>query len=216
MARSGNMDPLTRYNFIVTIEYEKNPGYFHKLAFQSVTPPRVDINVDEYREGGRHLNPHQITMGATFSPVTLRRGKSYSDDFAKWMGAVFLGIYADKKTSVKGASKKFSDMNVGESANYRANVYIDHLDRRGRVVKKYILINARPTGYIPASNFNAEDDTQISIETLTIGYEGFKEFSLDKKFLAGILGEAGAYVAEYLTKGSSEALQPGAYDPSEK
>ena len=138
MARSGNMDILTRYRYSVHIKVDGNDGFFTKAGFQTVTSPRVDFSTEQYVEGGRHLNPHSITEGATFSPVTFRRGKSFSTDFYRWVGMVYRAFYGDKD---------------GNSTNYRATIVIDHHDRRGHVIKKYILQNARPTGYIPASNF---------------------------------------------------------------
>lgn len=173
MARSGNMDVLTRFRYSVHIKVDGNADFFTKAGFQTVTSPRVDFSTNQYAEGGRHLNPHSITEGATFSPVTFRRGKAFNNDFYRWVGMVFRAFYGDKD---------------GNSTNYRATIVIDHHDRRGHVVKKYILQNARPTGYIPASNFDSMDDSELSIETLTVEYEGFQEQSLDQSKLAGILG----------------------------
>jgi len=185
MARSGNMDILTRFRYSVYFKIDGNENFFLKAGFQTATSPRVDFSTDEYQEGGRHLNPHSITEGATFSPVTFRRGKSYSNDFYRWIGMVFRAFYGDKD---------------GNSSNYRATIVIDHHDRRGNVVKKYVLQNARPTGYIPASNFDSSDDSEVSIETLTVNYEGFQEQSLDQSRLAGILG---AGVGNLITENQS-------------
>lgn len=195
MARTGSLDPLSRYRFTVYFRIDGDDKFIKKVAFESVTSPRLDFQIEEYREGGRHLNPHQITTGAQFSPVTFRRGKSYSADFYNWVGLVYRAFYGDKD---------------GNTSNYRGTIVIDHHDRTGRVVKKYILLNARPQAYIPASNFDAKDDSEVSIETLIVTYEGFKEMSLNYNNLAGALGEVGAAAVGAITgSGDSLQLKPG-------
>jgi len=195
MARAGNLDPLTKYKFTVYINVDGNKDFFKKLSFQSVTSPRVDILTNKYNEGGRHLNSRIIVEGATFSPVTMRRGKSFSNDFMNWIGAIWKGTYGDKK---------------GQSANYRATIVIDHHDRSGNVVKKYVLLNAVPTMYMPSNGFDAMDDSEISIETLSFEYEGFEEYSLDQQQLANILGGAGSDLLNKVRgKPSMKTLDPG-------
>lgn len=195
MARTGSLDPLTRYRFTVWFKVDGDKSFIKKAAFESVTSPRIDFQIEEYREGGRHLNPHQITTGAQFSPVTFRRGKSFSADFYNWVGLVYRAFYGNRD---------------GDTSNYRGTIVIDHHDRTGRVVKKYILLNARPQAYIPASNFDAKDDTEVSIETLIVTYEGYKEMSLNYNNLTGVFGEAGsAAIGAISGNGDSLQLAPG-------
>lgn len=193
MARTGSLDPLTRYRFIVYFKIGTDSSFIKKAAFESVTSPRIDFQIEEYREGGRHLNPHQMTTGAQFSPVTFRRGKSFSADFYRWVGLVYKAFYGDKD---------------GETGNYRGTIVIDHMDRTGRVVKKYVLFGARPQAYIPVSNFDAKDDTEVSIETLIVTYEGYQELSLNYNNMTAALGEAGAAVIDTIS-GNSNPLQLG-------
>ena len=54
------------------------------------------------------------------------------------------------------------------------------------------MLAPRPQAYIPASNFDAKDDSEVSIETLVVTYEGFAEFSRSYDNLTGVLGESGA------------------------
>lgn len=195
MARTGSLDPLSRYRFTVYFKIDGDNEFVKKAAFESITAPRIDLQIDEYVEGGRHLNPHQLTTGAQFSPVTFRRGKSFSADLYNWFGLVYRAFYGDKN---------------GNTSNYRATIVIDHHDRTGRIIKKYILINARPQAYIAASNFDAKDDTEVSIETLTVTYEGYSEQSLNYSNLTGALGETGAAAVTALQGGTSQLqLKPG-------
>jgi phage tail-like protein len=197
MARTGTLDPLTRYRFLV---YVQGPDLnWNKAGFQSVTPPRIDIKTNEYPEGGRHLNPHILTEGAQFSTITMQRGKTFSADFYMWFSQVWRAFYGDRQ---------------GASTNYRATVYIDHLDREGKVVKKYILSAARPVAYIAASGFDAEDDSAPSIELITIAYEGYEEYSVDSSRLASIIGGAAANLLNRALGTSVSSLQPGPNRPN--
>lgn len=195
MARAGNLDPLTKYKYTVHIRVDGDDNFFKKLSFQSVTSPRVDVLTQKYNEGGRHLNSRVIVEGATFSPVTMRRGKSFSNDFMNWIGAVWKGTYGDEN---------------GSSSNYRADIVIDHHDRRGNIVKKYRLLNAVPTMYMPTNGFDAMDDSEVSIETLTFEYEGYEEYSVDQQQLANVLGGAGSELLN-LARGNKSvtSLDPG-------
>ena len=194
MARSASIDPLTRYSFLVYIELPN--GAFTKAAFESVTAPRVDLQTNQYKEGGRHLNPRSITDGATFSPVTLQRGKTTANDFYRWIAQVYKAFHGDKNAN---------------STNYRGTVYIDHVNRAGKVIKKYILQNARPNSYIPASNFSSTDDAAVSIETLGLEYEGYMEMSVEFSKLGAILGSQAGNLINRAT-GSDGYLTAGPID----
>lgn len=162
MARTGSLDPLSTYRYIVHIKIDNDYSSFERLGFESVTLPRIDIQKAQYRELGRHLSPRNITEGATFSPITMRRGKTYGSDFYNWMGLVYRAFYGDED---------------GNNSNYRATIVIDHMDRAGAVIKKYVILNASPITYMPGTALNAMDDTSLCIETLMLDYEGFIELS---------------------------------------
>lgn len=199
MARTGSLDPLTRYRYTVHFKIDGDKNFIKKTAFESVTAPRLDFQIEEYREGGRHLNPHQITTGVQFSPVTLRRGKTFTADFYNWVSLVFRAFYGD---------------DLGNTSNYRGTVVIDHFDRAGKVIKKYILVGARPQSYIPASNFNASDDSEVSIESMTITYEGYAEFSVNYSNLTGVIGQAGAGLVNAISGGSNNLTLKEGIDAS--
>lgn len=189
MARTGSLDPLSTFRYIVHIKVDGNYEAFERLGFESVTLPRVDIQKSQYRELGRHLNPRNIIEGATFSPITMRRGKTYGQDFYNWMGMVYRSQYGDKE---------------GTTSNYRGTIVIDHMDRLGRVVKKYVILGASPITYIPGSQLNALDDSAVSLETLMLDYEGYIEFSLSYSSVTAIAGSAVSSV-----RGQLDKLEPG-------
>lgn len=189
MARTGSIDPLSLFRFIVHIKIDNELLQFERLGFESVTLPRVDIQKTQYREMGRHLSPRNIVESATFSPITLRRGKSYSGDFYNWMGLLYRAFYGDKN---------------GQNSNYRGTIVIDHMDRLGKVIKKYVVLGAAPSAYIPGSNLSAMDDSEVSIETLMLDYEGYIELSVGYNAITALAGSAvGAAL------GKLGDLQPG-------
>tara|TARA_R100001086_G_scaffold245301_2_gene176060 strand:- start:1 stop:486 length:486 start_codon:yes stop_codon:yes gene_type:complete len=141
------------------------------------------------------MNPRNIIEGATFSPITLRRGKSYSTDFYNWISLLYRSQYGDRQ---------------GNTSNYRGTIVIDHLDRLGKVVKKYIILGASPTTYIPGSQLNAADDSAVSVETLMLDYEGYIELSLTYDAITAAAGSAASSILDALgVVDKVEDLQPG-------
>lgn len=195
MARTGSLDPLSTFRYLVHIRIDGGSLEFERLGFESVTLPRVDIQKTQYRELGRHLNPRNIIEGATFSPITFRRGKSYSSDFYNWMSMLYRSQYGDKR---------------GNNSNYRATIVIDHLDRLGKVVKKYVVVGASPSAYIPGSQLNSMDDSSVSIETLMVDYEGLIELSLGYDAITAAAGSAATSILEAVgILDKAKDLQPG-------
>jgi phage tail-like protein len=192
MARTGSLDPLSIFRYIVHIKIDNGLVEFERLGFESVTLPRVDIQKAQYRELGRHLSPRNITEGATFSPITLRRGKSYGQDFYNWMGLVYRAFYGDKN---------------GNNSNYRGTVVIDHMDRQGKVVKKYVILGATPITYIPSSNLESGNDNEVAIETLMLDYEGYIELGNSYSAITALAGNTVSSLA-----GLSKDIQPGFSD----
>lgn len=175
MARTGSLDPLSIFRYIVHIKIDNGLLEFERLGFESVTLPRVDIQKAQYRELGRHLSPRNIVEGATFSPITLRRGKSYGQDFYNWIALVYRASYGDKN---------------GNTSNYRGTLVIDHMDRQGIVVKKYVILGASPITYIPGSQLSSMDDSEVSIETLMLDYEGYIELGTSYSAITALAGTA--------------------------
>lgn len=194
MARTGSLDPLSTYRFIVHIKVDNSTSAFERLGFESVTLPRTDIQKTQYRELGRHLSPRNMVDAATFSPITMRRGKTYGQDFYNWMGTLYRAFYGDK---------------YGNTSNYRGTIVIDHMDRSGTIVKKYIILNASPITYIPGNQLSALDDNSVSIETLMLDYEGYIELSLGYDAITAAAGSLASEIITNLQGGSITKLDPG-------
>lgn len=185
MARSGVRDPLDKFRWTVDI-----PG-FSKLGFNQCGTPKYVITPREYVEAGSHLNPKVIIDRVQFAPITLSMGVTNDTSFAKWASSPwdlvqnnvalkssdtsgvtgFVGSVVSN-ISDNGASPVPSDSDY--PYNYRRKVKIEHVNRAGQVEVIYILYNAIPIAYQPASDFDATDDGGVSIQTLTLAYEGFE------------------------------------------
>ena len=211
IARSSNQDPLDRFRFVVQIDD------FTRSGFTTCSAPAYSIEKKEYKEGGRHLNPLVIVDGVSYKPVTLTRGVNTDTSFNKWATG-FIDVVQNNTSIQKtggfsdflnNPAKAFDNAlggaldggvksvpsNTGNYTeySYRRLVKIFQVDRAGQYVVAYFLYNAFPIEYVAASEFDASS-SEVSIETLVLGYEGF-----EVKY-AGIAGTLGSLGAQSLLK----------------
>lgn len=202
MARSSVNDPLTKFSWVVSI-----PG-FNRAGFASCGVPGYTITPREHRGLGHHLNPKSIIETVALKPITLTRGVTNDPSFAKWASGPWDLVQNNAGTknttgspfsSWEGALATASDNGAKPIASdtvypfsYRRDVKIEHSNRAGQVIVVYTLYNAYPIDYTPASDFNATDDNEVSMESLVLSYEGF-----DVRY-TGIAGLAGNIASGFL------------------
>lgn len=181
MARSGASDPFDRYRWTVSIDG------FTKLGFSSCSTPEYSISVKKYSEGGAHLTPRKIVDTVDYRPVILARGVTNDTSFNRWATGAFDLLHSKASSGAfelgESILTEIQD-NFAKSVptygsekypfKYRRDVKIEHIDRSGNVQVIYYLYNAFPSEYKPASDFDAKADGEVSIETLTLEYEGFE------------------------------------------
>lgn len=163
MSRSAAFDPLDKFRWRVFV-LSPTGAEFARGGFSSCSSPGVTIAYESYEEGGSHMVPRKIHKGASFKPITLTRGVVANggvDDFVKWFRDAFNVLNREP-----GAA---------QAPNYRLNLVIEHLDRDSSTVKQWILRNCVPVSYEPASDFDALDENTVSLESITLEYEGFEE-----------------------------------------
>jgi phage tail-like protein len=188
MARSSRFDPLDKFRWLVDI-----PG-FTRMGFTSTQTPGITYNINDYPQGGSHLNPLKIIDGATYKPVALERGVTADPSFSKWASAA-MDLLSNNASS-QSVNQSVSDITSGNLSSvvtavttaagfipvpyktttpysYRKDIEIIHVNRAGQAVVTYTLYNAFPIEYTPASDFQAGEEG-ISIERLVLGYEGFE------------------------------------------
>lgn len=167
MARSSSKDPLDKFRWAITIDG------FTRMGFSSCETPSLSVNAQSYPEGGSHLWPRRIVDSVEYKPVALQRGVTSDFNFHQW-AIQFMELYKGQRdTSYKngGAPQTGPQYPPGD---YRKTVRIDHMDRAGRIVKTYVLYNAFPIEYKPASDFSADGDDLLSMERLVLAYESFE------------------------------------------
>lgn len=164
MARSSAKDPLDKFRWAITIDG------FTRLGFSSCETPSYTVNTQNYPEGGSHLWPRKIVDSIEYKPVALQRGVTQDFNFHEWAIQFQELVKGQRDTTYKG-NDSVSKYPPGE---YRKTVIIDHLNRSGTIVKRYILYNAFPIEYKPASDFSSDGDDLLSMERLVLGYESFE------------------------------------------
>lgn len=164
MARISTKDPLDRFRWAIEIDG------FTRMGFASCETPSVSINAQQYPEGGGHLTPRRIIDSVEYKPVTLQRGVTSDANFHVW-AAQYMELVRGYRLVSKPNGSQTKDTNV---TGYRRDVRILHLDRAGRTIKTYVLKNAFPIEYKPASDFDASADDMLSMEKLVLAYESFE------------------------------------------
>lgn len=172
MARISTKDVLDRFRFIIEIDG------FKRMGFTSCETPSVSINTQSYAEGGAHLTPRKIIDSVEYKPITLQRGVTSDANFHSW-AMQYMELVKGLRVKLDGEDMKIEESeepgreNATRVSSYRREVRILHLDRAGRTIKTYILYNAFPIEYKPASDFDASADDGLSMEKLVLTYESF-------------------------------------------
>lgn len=184
MARSALRDPLDKYRWSVSIDG------FSKMGFHETSTPGYTLTTRKYKEGGAHLTPRKVIDSVDLKQVKLTRGATNDTSFNKWATG-FMDVVTNNSTfndasnvptsspittaaSLNGAAPIQSFAGTAGSAGYRKDVKIEHVNRTGTVEVIYMLYNAFPVEYSPASDFGALSDDGVSIESITLEYESFE------------------------------------------
>ena len=202
MARSSTTDVLEKFRYIVSFSAtgSDDPTDMGRAGFYTVQMPKSTTTKIQYREGN---DPDIYSLSAgltTMEDITLEQGlliasaQSASPGNArlspmyKWMSAVqgkTAGIdgydgASGKRAGVAGttqvAGTPVAGPNSGEK--YRKTITISVLDRTGKVARKYELYNAFPVAFAPGSDLAAGEDGDKMLQSITLGYEDFKEIAV--------------------------------------
>jgi phage tail-like protein len=136
------VDPYRGFNFLVEIDGITQAGFQEVSGLDATTAP-VD-----YREGTDPKHTRKLTGLNTYSPITLRRGITDSDELWKWRQTVI-----DGKTERKNGS-------------------IVLMDEAGAEKLRWNFSNAWPSRWTgPALNATSP---AVAVETLEITHEEVK------------------------------------------
>lgn len=177
MARSASVDPLERFRFQVS--WSNDAGSegtaLSRLGFHDIQMPKRSTTKISYREG---IDPdiNQLAAGlSTMEDIVMSRGVIIEDangEFYKWASAVH------KATAGHAGRDAVKARGQAALNAYKKDVTITLLDREGNAARKWVLYNAFPVNFVPASDLNAGEDGDKAMEQLTLAYEDFKELAL--------------------------------------
>ena len=143
MPTGTRTDPYRDYNFLVEIDGITQAGFQEVGGLDASTDPI------EYREGNDPSHVRKLPGMNKFSPITLKRGITDSDELWKWY-----------RTVVEGKTE-------------RKNGSIVLLDDTGKERIRWNFVNAWPSKWTGPS-FNATSN-QVAVESLEITHEEVKK-----------------------------------------
>jgi phage tail-like protein len=85
-------DPILGYNFLITLVDSSSvltsvlSGIYNVVlgGFSEASGLEMNLEVEEYKEGGRNDTPRKFPTRVTWSNLRLKRGVAYSDDLWNW------------------------------------------------------------------------------------------------------------------------------------
>lgn len=221
MARSSKVDPVERFRFRVTVvavdpsltgvvetiasvagnnTLKKTFAILSRSGFNEITLPKANVSEMPYRENIDNLRFSKIPGLVKYDPITLRRGVTINRDLYDWYRLINEEIALLSAAQELNQNAKFIPR---QSENYRKDIVIEVLDRSGKAIKGWYLLNAWPVSYKPGNDLNASADEKL-IEEMTLTYELFLELEggiegLAKELAKGVLiAGAGALLNEGL------------------
>jgi phage tail-like protein len=143
MATGTRTDPYGGYNFLVEIDGITQAGFQEVSGLDSTT------DAIDYREGNDPNHSRKLPGLNKFSPITLKRGITDSDELWKWRATVVSGKIVRKNGS------------------------IILLDDRGQEKLRWNFFDAWPSKWTGPS-LNATS-TAVAVETLEITHESMEK-----------------------------------------
>ena len=139
--------PLVGFHFVVF--FELFPQLPSDLCFQQVSGLSVNLETEDYIEGGENRFVHQLPARTTYSPLELRRGILVGSGLISWFREAI------------------------ENFNFRpTNATISLLNDMHLPVSAWYVTNVFPRAWSIAE-FNAQAD-EVAIESMQLHYDYFK------------------------------------------
>lgn len=178
MARSAVVDPLEKFRFLVT--WSDTAGGdatpLVRLGFHDIQMPKRSTTKIQYREG---IDPDitQVAAGlSSMEDVVMSRGViglDANNEFYNWISSVHGPTAGHVARADLGTASRATGAN-----EYKKDITIQMLDREGNPVRQWVLYNAFPVNFVPASDLNAQEDGEKAMEQLTVAYEDFQELPI--------------------------------------
>ena len=150
---TNRYDPYKAYRFLVYFGSSSTPV----AAVSKVTAIKRSSDVIEYKEGGNLI----ILKGlgrTKYEPITMERGRTYSQDFETWANAAQVLSQGSPSTSL---------------ANLRQEISIALLNEEGQTVYRYLVHRAWVSEYQALPDLDAGSNA-IAIEHIKVENEGWE------------------------------------------
>lgn len=138
--------PPVGFHFLVT--FELSPQVADDTRFQEVSGLDVEMEMENFTEGGQNRFTWQLPKRARYSDLTLKRGMFMNSPVIKWC---------------KEAFENFSFA--------PANLHISLLNEQHAPVLTWYIVSAIPKKW-SVSAFNAQENS-IVVESITLTYQYF-------------------------------------------
>lgn len=143
MAEEDWTDVYLSFNFHVELDHSIVGG------FSEVSGLQIEVETEDYREGGENDYVHKLPKGAKYNNIVLKRGMTDSDVLWEWHQEV-----------VNGKIK-------------RKNCSVVLLDFEGNEIWRWTFAEAYPVKWT-GPDFKSDSNT-VAIEALELVHNGFKK-----------------------------------------
>ncbi len=135
--------------FHFSVVFELFPQTPQDFRFQEVQGLSVDVETEDFVEGGENRFVHKLPKRTKYSEITLKRGMFIGSGIVLWC------------------------RNAIESFNFQpTNVIITLLNEMHLPISAWYVVNAYPVQW-SVSDFNAEE-SKVVLETIKLNYNYFK------------------------------------------
>lgn len=188
MARSASQDPIERYRFKVLVIEDILASQGANLiaaikgeqivqiggGFAEVTLPRAEINTIVYREN-IHATRFVKKPGLTrYDPILLKKGVTADKSLYEWYKLVNNdAIGYSVSAEIVGSALQVPP---AYPSNFRKDLMITSMDREGKAVKSWVVLDAWPVSFKPGNDFDAQASEKLIAE-LGICFEAMVEIS---------------------------------------
>lgn len=213
MARSSQKEPVEKFRFQVTFldpqsfslanligngPFETEGDGAIRAGFTQITPPKANVNIIEYRENNDMNRASKQPGLVSYDPVVLRGGVTTNRGLYNWYKEIHNDVYDLNKANEVAAAVNWVPVH---GIKFRREMVISSLDREGKGVKHWLLLNCFPMSYQGADDFNASSEEKL-IEEMVVTYEAMVELKgsnlkealedADQQALEAALDAAGA------------------------
>ena len=145
--RNNNSYPATNFHF--RVDFSMLPAIDQDMCFQSVTGLSVNIETEDYLEGGENRFVHKLPTRSNYTSLQLKRGILVGSQLIEW---------------VRQAIEDFVFKPL--------DITVSLLNEHHKPVVAWHVINAYPKSW-SVNDFDAQAN-ELAIETLEFHYNYFK------------------------------------------